>query len=80
VIAVGLSSTHPVRMAGNEIDRERAKGAMAVVKQHPGLTLFAVSPAIVAVAAVWWLVSPGWAILLTILLVAGGGYLLLRKR
>ncbi len=67
-------------MAGNEIDRERARGALAVVKQHPGMALFAVSPAIVAVAAVWWLISPGLAILLTILLVAGGGYWLLRKR
>jgi hypothetical protein len=80
VIAVGLATTHPVRMAGSEIDRERAKGALAVVKQHPGMALFAVSPAVIAVAAVWWLVSPGLAILLTILLVAGGGYWLVRKR
>ena len=46
---------------------------MAVVKQHPGMVLFAASPAIIAVAAVWWLVGAGWAGLLLIALVLGGG-------
>ena len=67
-------------MAGNEIDRERAKGALEVIKQHPGLALFAVSPAIIAVAVVWAVVGGGWAFLLAIALLLGGGAWLLRKR
>lgn len=67
-------------MAGNEIDRERAKGALEVVKQHPGLALFAVSPGIIAVGLVWGLVGGGWAFLLAIALLVGGGVWLLRKR
>ena len=42
--------------------------------------LFAVSPAIIAVAVVWAVVGGGWAFLLAIALVAGGGAWLLRKR
>ena len=67
-------------MAGNELDRNRARSALEVVKQHPGMALFAVSPAIIAVGAVWWLVGGGWATLLTIVLVLGGAMWLLRKR
>jgi len=67
-------------MAGNEIDRELAKGALEVVKQHPGLTLFAVSPALIAVAVVWAVAGGGWAFLLAIVLALGGGAWLLRKR
>ena len=32
-------------MAGDEIDRVRAKSALAVVKEHPGMVLFLASPA-----------------------------------
>jgi len=67
-------------MAGNEIDRERARGALEVIKQNPGIVLFAVSPAVIAVALVWWLVGGGWAFLLAVALIAGGAYWLLRKR
>ncbi len=67
-------------MAGNEIDRERARGALEVVKQNPGMVLFALSPAIVAVGVVWWLLGGGWAFVLTVALVAAGGVWLLRKR
>lgn len=67
-------------MAGNELDRERARGALEVVKQHPGMALFAVSPALIAVAVVWWLAGGGWAALLAVALVLGGGIWLLRKR
>ena len=63
-----------------EIDRPRAQGALAVIKQHPGMVLFAVSPAILVVALVWWLVSPALAVLLLIGAVIGGGALLLMKR
>jgi len=63
-----------------EIDRARAQGALAVIKQNPGMVLFAVSPAILVVALVWWLVSPALAVLLLIGAVIGGGALLLMKR
>ncbi|MCT7656892.1 hypothetical protein [Mycobacterium deserti] len=63
-----------------EIDRVRAQGALAVIRQHPLLVLFAVSPALVAVGLVWWLVSPGLAVLLLVALVLAGGAALLLKR
>lgn len=47
-----------------EIDRARADSALAVIKQHPGMVLFAVSPALVALGVVWWLFGAGWAALL----------------
>lgn len=65
---------------GKEIDRVRAQSAVEVVKQHPGMALFVVSPGIVALGAVWWLFGTGWAVLLFIALVAAGGAALLRKR
>ncbi|OJZ63808.1 hypothetical protein [Mycolicibacterium diernhoferi] len=67
-------------MAGDEIDRVRAKSALDVVKQHPGMVLFLASPGIIALAAVWWLAGPGWAGLLLVALVLGGGLVLLRKK
>jgi hypothetical protein len=63
-----------------EIDRVRAQSALAVIKQHPLMVLFAVSPAIAVVALVWWLVSPTLAVLLMIGAVVGGGAVLLMKR
>ena len=63
-----------------EIDRARAQSALAVIKQHPGMVLFAVSPVVLAVALVWWLVSPALAVLLLIGAVVGGGAVLLMKR
>ncbi len=68
------------RMADDELDRVRAKSALAVVRQHPGMVLFLLSPAIIAVAAVWWLVGAGWAALLVVALVLGGGAAALLKR
>lgn len=67
-------------MAGDEIDRVRAKSALAVVKEHPGMVLFLASPAIIAVATVWWLAGAGWAGLLLVALVLAGGVALLKKR
>ena len=63
-----------------EIDRVRAQSALAVIKQHPGMVLFAVSPAILVVALVWWLLSPTLAVLLLIGAAVGGGAVLLMKR
>ena len=67
-------------MAGKEIDRDRARGALAVIKQHPGMVLFAASPVILALAVVWWLAGAGWAVLLLVGLGLGGGAALLLKR
>jgi hypothetical protein len=62
-----------------EIDPARARSALEVVKQHPGMVLFVASPGIVAVVAVWALAGAGWAALLLIALVVGGGLALVRK-
>jgi hypothetical protein len=67
-------------MSGKEIDRVRAKSALEVVKQHPGMVLFVTSPAIVALALVWWLFGAGWAALLLVALVLVGGAAVLMKR
>ncbi|TPG25217.1 hypothetical protein [Mycolicibacterium hodleri] len=62
-----------------EIDPARARSALEVVKQHPGMVLFLASPGIVALGAVWWLAGPGWAVLLLIAMVVGGGLAVKRK-
>jgi hypothetical protein len=62
-----------------EIDPARARAARDVVKQHPGMILFMASPGIVAVGAVWWLAGAGWAVLLLLALVVGGGVAVVRK-
>jgi hypothetical protein len=67
-------------MAGKEIDRERARGALEVVKAHPGMTLFALSPAIIALGAVWWLLGGGWAFVLLLVMVVAGGAAIVLKR
>lgn len=51
-------------MAGREIDPKRARAARDVVRMHPAMTLAVVSPALIAAALVWWLVSPTLAIVL----------------
>jgi len=63
-----------------EIDRVRAQSALSVIKQHPGMVLFAVSPALVALAVVWWFFGAGWAALLLVGVVLGGGAAILMKR
>lgn len=63
-----------------EIDRRRAQGALAVIKEHPGMLLFALSPALLGLAAVWWLFGAGWAVLLLIVGVVGGGTAVVLKR
>jgi hypothetical protein len=70
---------HAYYMA-KEIDRVRAQSAVAVIRKHPVMVLFAVSPAIVALAAVWWLLGAGWAALLLVGMVLGGGAAVLMKR
>ena len=63
-----------------EIDRVRVQSALSVIRQHPGMVLFAASPALVALAAVWWLFGAGWAALLLVGMVVGGGAVVLMKR
>ena len=67
-------------MAGKEIDPQRARAARDVVRQHPTMVLVAVSPVLIAAALVWWLVSPGWAIVLLVAALVAGGMAVLRKR
>lgn len=75
----GADHWHPGGMA-KEIDPVRARGALAVFKQHPGMVLFAASPVLVALGVVWWVAGAGWAALLLVALVLAGGAALLVKR
>ena len=67
-------------MAGKELDPQRARAARDVVRQHPAMALFAASPVLIATGLVWWLVSPGWAIVLLVAALVAGGVAVLRKR
>jgi hypothetical protein len=67
-------------VAGKDIERTRATSALEVIRQHPVLVLFAVSPALVLLGAIWWLAGAGWAILAGVaLLLAGGAFVVFRK-
>lgn len=44
------------------------------------MALFVASPALVALGAVWWIFGAGWAALLLVALVLGGGAAVLLKR
>jgi hypothetical protein len=72
-------SWHSEGMA-REIDPIRAKSALAVIKQNPGIALFAVSPALVALGVIWWLAGAGWAIAAAILLLIAGTAVVVLKR
>ena len=63
-----------------EIDRARAQSALSVIKQHPGMVLFAASPVLLALGVVWWIFGAGWAVLLLVGVVLGGGAAVLMKR
>lgn len=63
-----------------EIDRVRAQSAFAVLKQHPGMVLFLVSPALLVLGAVWLFAGTTWAALLLVAMVLLGGAALLLKR
>jgi len=67
------SKWHPEQMA-KEIDPARARSAVAVIKQHPGMVLFLTTPALLVVGVVWLVTgSAAWAGLLLVALVLGGG-------
>ncbi|MCH9722574.1 MAG: hypothetical protein K0U67_11000 [Actinomycetia bacterium] len=67
-------------MAGKELDPDRARAARDVVRQHPAMALFAVSPVLIAAGLMWWLVSPGWAMVLLVAALVSGGVAVLRQR
>jgi hypothetical protein len=67
-------------MAGKDIDRIRAKSALEVIRQHPVLVLFAVSPALAVLGVIWWLAGAGWAIAAAIALVLAGAGLVVFRR
>jgi hypothetical protein len=76
---VGLS-WHPEGMAGKDIERIRAKSALEVIRQHPVLVLFAVSPALVVLGVIWWLAGGGWAIAAAVaLLLTSAAFIVLRS-
>jgi hypothetical protein len=67
-------------MARREIDPIRANSALAVIKQNPGIVLFAVSPALVALGVILWLAGVGWAVAAAILLLMAGTAAVVLKR
>jgi hypothetical protein len=63
-----------------EIDPIRARSALAVIRQNPGVALFAVSPLIALVAIVWVFAGAGWGIALALAsLVAAGAFVVLKR-
>lgn len=67
-------------MAGKDIERIRAQSALQVIRQHPVLVLFAISPALLALGVIWWLAGAGWAVAATIaLLLASVGLMVFRS-
>jgi len=67
-------------MPGKEIDPIRAKSALAVIKQNPGIVLFALSPALIALGVIWFVVGAGWAIAAAVVLALLGGAAIVLKR
>jgi hypothetical protein len=55
-------------MPGKDIDRVRARSALATVKESPMITAIAVAPFVVALGLVWWLVGGFAAFVLLIVL------------
>ena len=70
---------HAERMS-KEIDPIRAKSALSVIRQNPGIALFAVSPLIALVAIIWVFAGAGWGIVVALAsLVAGGAFVILKR-
>jgi hypothetical protein len=76
--SVEANAWHAGQMS-KEIDPVRARSALAVVKQHPGMVLFVASPGIIALGVIWALAGPGWAALLLVAMIVAGGLALARK-
>jgi hypothetical protein len=67
-------------MPGKDIDPLRARSALEVIRQHPGMVLFVASPGLVAVALVWWLAGTAWGVVLLMALLVISGVAVLRRR
>ena len=67
-------------MTGKEIDPIRAKSALEVIRQHPVLVLFAVSPALAVLGVIWWLAGAGWAISAAVVLLLASAALIVLRR
>ncbi|WP_280484043.1 hypothetical protein [Nocardia farcinica] len=66
-------------MPGKDVDRVRARSALATVKESPVITAIALAPVVVVLGVVWWLTNGFVALLLLVLLGVGvvvGGKLL----
>ncbi len=66
-------------MAGKEPDH-RARAARDVVRQHPAMTVFALSPLLIAAGVLWWLAGAGWALVLLVGVAVIGGAAVMRRR
>jgi hypothetical protein len=75
-----VASWHPEGMPGKEIDRNRASSALEVMRQHPVLVLFALSPALALLGVIWVLAGAGWTIFTAILMLLGGAAFVVLKR
>ncbi|MFE0752250.1 hypothetical protein [Gordonia sp. NPDC058843] len=62
------------------IDRDKSRALSEVVREHPVMSLVAVSPGIAVFATLLLLDQTFLAILFFVLAVGGGAYLLTRKR
>lgn len=65
---------------GKELDPQRARAALDVIRAHPAMSLVVASPVLIAAGLIWWLVSPGWAIILLFTAGVVGGMKILGKR
>lgn len=66
-------------MAGKELDPQRGRAALDVIRQHPAMTLVAVSPVLIGAGLIWWLVSPALAVVLLVAAGVAGAMKVLRK-
>jgi hypothetical protein len=71
---------HSEVMPGREIDPIRAKSALEVIKQNPGIVLFALSPALIALGVIWWFAGVGWAVFTAVVLMVLGVAAVILKR
>ncbi|MGV9712143.1 hypothetical protein ACWDTI_15940 [Gordonia sp. NPDC003424] len=62
------------------VDPAKGKAVSQVVRQHPGMSLVAVSPAIVVFGVLWWLIGFFPALILGAAAAGAGYYFLTRQK
>lgn len=67
-------------MTGKDVDRIRARSAAEVIRAHPVLALFAVSPVLIPLGLIWWLAGAGWALVAAVVLLVAGAAVVIVKR